>query len=235
MNRSQLRIVVVAAIAVASVSLAGAVFPTAIGAQTQSVSSGVFVDQNRNLEDPPGPSGLNLSDTPWLQAYYQYFEPSNDTRAASVGPGRDAGGGADLLSALVAVGTAVTVLTGLGAVVWLRWLWATPDGFDERPDRSPPAESAPPDDPPSVGDVDPSNEVYRAWCELVGLLPVSSPEAMTPRELSRAAVNHGFDREAVESLTRAFEAVRYDEATAASEYESWARAALDRIDQGDEQ
>lgn len=234
MNRSQMRIITVAAIAVVSVSLAGATFPSAIGAQTSSVSSGVFVDENTTLEDPPGPSGLNLSDTPWLQAYYQFFEPRTENETVASADGSDPDTGVDLLPILAAVGSAVTVLTGVGAVVWLRWLWSTPEGFGEQQPLDAETEPTTTDEPVPPGELDPSNEVYRAWCELVGQLSVTRPEVMTPRELARSAIQQGFDREAVESLTRAFEEVRYGEPSPTGNHESRATAALDRLTGGDE-
>jgi hypothetical protein len=230
MNRRQLRIVAVAALAVGSVSLAGAILPGAIGAQTQSVSSGVFVDGNTTLEDPPGPSELNLSETPWLQAYYQFFEPPDGSQNGTAAGGRDPGGGPDILPILAAVGSAVTVLTGLGAVVWVRWLWTTPELGTTR-ETAGGDEPTPATRPVPPGDLDPSNEVYRAWCELVRRLEVSGAATMTPRELARSAIDQGFDREAVESLTRAFEQVRYG-TMASGERESRARAALERLDGG---
>jgi hypothetical protein len=228
MNGRQLRIIVVAAVAVGSLSLSGAVFPSAIGAQTQSVSSGTFVEGNTTLEDPPGPSGLNLSSTPWLQAYYQFFEPSNGTENASVAGGRDPDG-ADLLPILAAVGTAVTALTGVGAMVWVRWLWRTPEGFEERPDTGGGGASPTAEPPVPPGDLDPSNEVYQAWCEMVRRLEVTRPHVMTPRELARAAVEQGFDREPVESLTGAFEQVRYGEAEPSADRTFRAQVALEEL------
>lgn len=234
MNRRQLRIIAIAAVAVGSLSLGGAIFPSAIGAQTKSVSSGTFVEENTTLEDPPGPSGLDLSETPWLQAYYQFFEPPNRTGNASVAGARDPDSGTDLLPILAAVGTAVTALTGVGAMVWVRWLWRTPEGFEPRRDPRDGGPSPTTDPPVPPGDLDPSNEVYQAWCEMVRQLEVARPHVMTPRELSRAAVDQGFDREPVESLTRAFEQVRYGEADPSADRVFRARAALDQLSGGDE-
>jgi hypothetical protein len=229
MNGRQLRIMFVAAVAVGSLSLSGAIFPSAIGAQTQSVSSGTFVEGNTTLEDPPGPTGLNLSSTPWLQAYYQFFEPPNGTENESVASGREPGGGTDLLPILAAVGTAVTALTGVGAMVWVRWLWRAPDGFEERPDTGG-REASPTAEPPvPPGDLDPSNEVYQAWCEMVRRLEVTRPHVMTPRELARTAVEQGFEREPVESLTQAFEQVRYGEADPSADRTFRARVALEEL------
>ena len=233
MNRSQLRIVVVAAVAVLAVSLAGAVFPGAIGSQTMSASSGVFVEENTTLEDPPGPSGVDLSDTPWLRAYYQFFEPRNESAVTPPGAEGDTGGGADILPVLAAVGTAITALVGVGAVVWVRWLWSTPDDFGAArgtPDATDPAVTTPPG---SIGDLDPSNDVYGAWVELVRRVEVPRHGTMTPRELARVAIEEGFDREAVESLTAVFETVRYGETPPSSEHESCAQAALDALSEGD--
>jgi hypothetical protein len=58
-------------------------------------------------------------------------------------------------------------------------------------------------------DADATNEVYRAWGEMVGLLAVADPETTTPAEFADAAVAAGMDRDDVTLLTRLFEEVRY--------------------------
>lgn len=53
------------------------------------------------------------------------------------------------------------------------------------------------------------NEIYRAWREMVTLLPVESPQTTTPREFETAAVEAGIEHSDVSDLTDLFEAVRY--------------------------
>lgn len=55
----------------------------------------------------------------------------------------------------------------------------------------------------------PSNAVDRTWVGMVRALDLDRPAAMTPGECASAAVRAGFDPEAVDALTRAFEEVRY--------------------------
>jgi hypothetical protein len=58
-------------------------------------------------------------------------------------------------------------------------------------------------------DADATNEVYRAWREMVRHLDVANPDATTPEQFASAAVEAGMRREHVEALTRLFEDVRY--------------------------
>lgn len=55
----------------------------------------------------------------------------------------------------------------------------------------------------------PHNPVDQAWVDLVERLDLAEPEAMTPAECATTAVESGFDREAVETLTETFEEIRY--------------------------
>lgn len=58
-------------------------------------------------------------------------------------------------------------------------------------------------------DREPRNEAERAWFDLVRRAGVDRPHAKTPSESAAAAVDAGFDRDAVEALRRTFEEVRY--------------------------
>ncbi|WP_435363362.1 DUF4129 domain-containing protein [Haloarchaeobius sp. DYHT-AS-18] len=80
----------------------------------------------------------------------------------------------------------------------------------------------------SSSDVD--NEIYRAWVEMTRHLPVDHPETSTPREFERAAVDAGFDRADVQTLTDLFESVRYGAADATPEREARAVEALRRLE-----
>jgi hypothetical protein len=73
------------------------------------------------------------------------------------------------------------------------------------------------------------NAVYRAWREMTAALDVTDPETSTPGEFAAAAVDAGFDREAVTDLTQVFEEVRYGGQPAAGDRERRAEAALRRI------
>lgn len=74
------------------------------------------------------------------------------------------------------------------------------------------------------------NEIYRAWVEMTGHLPVDHPETSTPREFERAASDAGFDAAAVGELTDLFESVRYGSEAATAEREERAVEALRRLE-----
>jgi hypothetical protein len=76
----------------------------------------------------------------------------------------------------------------------------------------------------------PTNDVYRAWTAMTDRVPADVPDAATPGEYASRAVDAGFDREAVDRLTRTFRAVRYGGADATAVRERTASEALDAID-----
>jgi hypothetical protein len=76
---------------------------------------------------------------------------------------------------------------------------------------------------------DASNEVFRAWREMVQLLEIDDPETTTPAEFEARAVAAGMDAEDVAELTALFREVRYG-AFQAGEREDDAVAALRRIE-----
>lgn len=87
-----------------------------------------------------------------------------------------------------------------------------------------------PESPAPDGDVDPTNDVYRAWLALGEALEEPRPAATSPRERARHAIEAGYPAGPVESLTRTFEAVRYGTAAPTPEHERRARAAIARLD-----
>lgn len=56
---------------------------------------------------------------------------------------------------------------------------------------------------------DPANPIEREWVRLVRRLDVDNPEQITATECARVAIDAGYDRDAVETLTETFEAVQY--------------------------
>jgi len=74
------------------------------------------------------------------------------------------------------------------------------------------------------------NEVYQAWREMTGLLPVATPETTTPREFVDASTNAGIARSDAEELTELFEDVRYGGYTATEEMEARATNVLRSIE-----
>lgn len=79
----------------------------------------------------------------------------------------------------------------------------------------------------SPADAAATNDVYRAWAALTDRVSVSTPSTTTPREYAAAAVDAGFDPDAVARLTDAFASVRYGGAEPTDEREREAQAALD--------
>lgn len=61
----------------------------------------------------------------------------------------------------------------------------------------------------SWADLDPSDQVERAWYEMVSRMDVARPRTKTPAELQRAAADAGLDPDAAETVTRAFRATTY--------------------------
>lgn len=93
---------------------------------------------------------------------------------------------------------------------------AATDGDDRKP--WPPAE--------------PADDVDRAWCALVRELDVERPWTKTPGECRRAAVEDGFDPEAVRTLTRVFREKHYGEEGPTDDHLERARQCADRIGLG---
>jgi hypothetical protein len=84
-------------------------------------------------------------------------------------------------------------------------------------------------DPSPWPGVEPVDDVDRAWCALVRELDVDRPWTKTPGECRRAAVEAGFDPEAVATLTRVFREKRYGEAGPTDAHVERARECVDRI------
>ncbi|MHB9286825.1 DUF4129 domain-containing protein [Halobacteriales archaeon Cl-PHB] len=81
----------------------------------------------------------------------------------------------------------------------------------------------------SVRHAAPSNEVARAWHEMVSLVGVDDRETKTPRECADRAVDRGVDPEAVESVTEPFEEVTYGGAPASADRTDRARQGLRQV------
>lgn len=72
--------------------------------------------------------------------------------------------------------------------------------------------------------------IYRAWGEMVALLDGPGPQSETPRRFEAAAVDAGMDPDDVTTLTRAFEAVRYGDATLSEARREQVIAAFRRLE-----
>lgn len=78
----------------------------------------------------------------------------------------------------------------------------------------------------------PQDEVRRAWLTMVTQLDLSRPQARTPLECARAAVDAGMDPEAVETVTTVFQEVRYGEQSVTDKHRERARAGLRQLNGG---
>ncbi len=79
-------------------------------------------------------------------------------------------------------------------------------------------------------DVDTSNDVYRAWSEMVSQLHVRDPHTKTPQEFAEAAVEDGLNPEAVGTITTLFEQVLYGDQGVSEEQEARALEAMEKLD-----
>lgn len=140
--------------------------------------------------------------------------------------GGDTGGGA---STLLVAGLVGALLVAAVVAVLLT-------GDDTR---APPREDSGDGDGPSgpTPTVDPAydapadNAVVRAWRTLRDRVE-SVDESATPGETAAAAVDRGYPDDAVESVTRGFEAVRYGRRSPTDEQERRAGRLADRLDAG---
>jgi hypothetical protein len=74
----------------------------------------------------------------------------------------------------------------------------------------------------------PSNQVERAWLEMLAESGVDPDPSATPRECAEAVVRAGLDSDAVWELTALFEEVRYDDTSVTSEEVQRAQTCLRR-------
>jgi len=79
-------------------------------------------------------------------------------------------------------------------------------------------------------DIDTSNEVYKAWWEMVDMSDVDEIQTKTPQEIADELLEkNGTDPDAVVELTDVFEEVYYSEKRVTPDEEKRAREALERI------
>lgn len=76
----------------------------------------------------------------------------------------------------------------------------------------------------------PSNDVDRVWVELVDALDLDRAASMTTTECATAAIDAGYDPDAVRTLTEAFEELRYGGQFATDRHERLARSSRRQLD-----
>lgn len=82
----------------------------------------------------------------------------------------------------------------------------------------------------TVSDVPASNPVYSAWREMATEAAESASGTLTANEVAAAADDRGLDDDAVRTLTRLFEEVRYGGRPVTEDRKRRARSALESID-----
>lgn len=142
----------------------------------------------------------------------------------------DARGESATTTRRLAVGVGLFIV-GAATVLW-RLTAGDPSGESETDDEADVGndgdEASPPDAPPRrAGHAAATNEVYRAWLDMVAFLD-GSPRR-TPAELARTAVEAGYPERPVTELTELFRAVRYGGDSPGEESERRARRAVERI------
>lgn len=81
-------------------------------------------------------------------------------------------------------------------------------------------------------DLDPSNDVERAWVTMVRAAGLSRPWTKTPGECADEAVSSGMDPDAVGTITDVYEEVRYGGAQPTDRHERRARDGLSQLGVG---
>lgn len=82
----------------------------------------------------------------------------------------------------------------------------------------------------AVSDVPPSNPVYRAWREMAAATESETDGSLTANEVAAAAAERGLDGDAVRTLTRVFEEVRYGDRPVTDDRKRRAKSALESIE-----
>lgn len=167
------------------------------------------------------------------------FEEADATREAQRASGEDENAGpgeqslldrllallAQLVPVLLAL-LALLVTAGL-AYRYRERLLARLSG-DDQPDDV----GSAPEAPAEWAAREPANAVDRAWAAMVRRLDPDRPATMTPEECARAAVEAGFDADAVRTLTETFEEVRYGDRPVTDDRERAAERSRRRLDDG---
>jgi HPt (histidine-containing phosphotransfer) domain-containing protein len=81
-------------------------------------------------------------------------------------------------------------------------------------------------------DGSPDHVVESAWLGMVRRLDLDQPGTMTTSECARAAIEAGLDREAVRTITEAYEEVRYGDQPVTERRRKAARRSQQRLDAG---
>lgn len=217
MERSRRRSVALATL------LCGCVLVIAATAVEQSLSTNAHRPPESLDRSPPG--GLLLVLLAFLFGLFGLDPP--ETLGAPGGPGLGsllavlASNAAELAAVAALVVLSAGVLAALRRVDFAERL----DG-----DASAPAGPTARERPESLRTVEPANDVYRAWLDLVRRVASDPSRSRTPSEWAERAVDAGLDPDAVSTVTDTFRAVRYGGAAVTEDEKRRVRDALARLD-----
>lgn len=246
-NRAQFGVVVLALLAVVSLSIAAATIQT-------PVTTAAGDDGRAGGADLAGngtglPTNLSEIDVPVLGSLLRGGEATNMTEANATGEvegqsGGDATGPLETLTpnvptVLLAL-LALVLVIGVLALVRMRRNRDEPNETAESEPESETDESAAVEaigqsagaaadrlDEPTTT---PENAIYRAWYEMIQHLDVPRPATTTPGQFAAAAHDAGMAHDDVAELTAQFETVRYGDAALTDERTDRAANALRRIE-----
>lgn len=122
--------------------------------------------------------------------------------------------------------------SGGGLLASLRGDLATPSVLESEDPTTDDARAA--TDVPAADDSESDPTIREAWAAMVALVPVSNPEATTPGEYARRAIDRGLPAGPVRRLTEIVRRVEYGDEPATATLTEAARDALDSIQRGGE-
>lgn len=231
MNREQVGVLAVAAITVLTLSVsASALAGLDAGSDDATGGTAVFTE-DATLEDDLNPEEQDLSGSPFLEMLYELTpavgDETNTTNVSTATGGRTSLLPFALLFGGLLVSGALLMVVG----VWRLWSASRPAGSTAEPegvhgteDEGGAADDTDRIDPDAFG-----NEVYLAWYRMARAVGAGRRTSETPREVARLAIEEGMESDAVETLTREFELVRYGETDVTAKHEHRVREALSRL------
>lgn len=236
MNREQLGIVLIAGLAVATLSVSAPTYAGIVAESSENVGSGSAVfSEDVTLEDSPNPQDRDLSGSPFLEMLYETVAPageSENTSNETAAPRGDT----SLLPIAIAIGSLLCI--GIAGTIGWYWRLRRNSEYETSPFDSQSSEDRAVADRSKRETLDRldieelSNDVYRSWYEFATAIDSQERKSLTPRELAEVALDAGFDQSAVMELTELFESVRYGTTSLTPETERRAREALEGLDRG---
>lgn len=246
-NRAQFGVVILALLAVVSLSIAAATIQTPVTTANGGDGRATGADLAGNGTGLP--TNLSEIDVPVFGSLLRGGEATNMTEANATGEVKDQSGG-DATGPLATLTRNVpTVLLALLALVLVVGVLAVLRMRGSREEPNETAESEPESETDESAAVEaigqsagtaadrldeptttPENAIYRAWYEMIQHLDVASPTTTTPGQFAAAAHDAGMAHDDVAELTAQFETVRYGDAALTDERTDRAANALRRIE-----